>query len=198
MNINDVWDGDVLRERVFGEVNDEAQRGLAKFPKAIDYPDGTRAGGMNLVQREQAIASCDRAAADGRCTWAHVLAEEFWEAMCEEDVAKLRAELIQVCAVAANWVAHIDARPDLRLPNMTRTALAYAVWRTGAGARYSRLMQAETDEEVGACVLREKADWKAVTDVFALDTADRNAPENAAIVTEDFVRKCLAEWRAGR
>lgn len=113
--LSDPWHGSVARESILAEVEEEAARGLAKFPKALGYPDGTRAGGMNLVQRDQAKLGCDRAERAGACTWAYVLAEEFWEAMCEEDPEKLRAELIQVAAVAANWVAFIDARPRTSL-----------------------------------------------------------------------------------
>lgn len=86
----------------------EADRGARLFPKAVGYPDGTRNGGMNLVQREQAKNACDRAAREDLCTFAHVLAEEFWEAMCEEDRDRLRDELIQVAAVAVQWIEHID------------------------------------------------------------------------------------------
>lgn len=86
----------------------EADRGAALFPKAVDYPDGTRTGGMNLVQREQAKNACDRATREGVCTFAHVLAEEFWEAMCEEDRDRLRDELVQVAAVALQWIENID------------------------------------------------------------------------------------------
>lgn len=51
----------------------------------------------------------DGAAADAR-TWADVAGEEFWEVMAEADPAKLRAELIQLAAVAVCWVEAIDRR----------------------------------------------------------------------------------------
>ncbi|MEV5770115.1 hypothetical protein AB0L49_02425 [Streptomyces antimycoticus] len=58
----------------------------------------------------------------GRCTghpegphphtaWDGVLLEEAYEALAEEDPARLRAELIQVAAVAVAWVEAIDRRP---------------------------------------------------------------------------------------
>lgn len=97
--------------RAVDDIAAEADRGARLFPKAIDYPDGTRNGGANLVQREQAKNSCDRAAREDRCTFAHVLAEEFWEAMCEEDRDRLRAELVQVAAVALQWIENIDRAP---------------------------------------------------------------------------------------
>lgn len=45
------------------------------------------------------------------CTaWDGVLLEEVYEALAEEDPAKLRAELIQVAAVAQAWAEAIDRR----------------------------------------------------------------------------------------
>jgi hypothetical protein len=86
----------------------EAARGALKYPKDASAADGTRNGGMNLVQREQAQNSCDRAAHEGTQTFAKILEEEFWEAMCEEDKTKLRVELLQVAGVAIQWVDKLD------------------------------------------------------------------------------------------
>jgi hypothetical protein len=94
--------------RVFDEIAAEVVRAEKKHPNS-DFLDGTRNGGMNLHQRERAQNSCDRAVREGRCTWAQVLEEEFWEAMCEEDKVKLRAELVQVAAVATRWIQKLDA-----------------------------------------------------------------------------------------
>lgn len=41
-------------------------------------------------------------------TWASVLLEEVFEALCEYDPEALRTELVQVAAVAVKWVEHID------------------------------------------------------------------------------------------
>jgi hypothetical protein len=43
-------------------------------------------------------------------TWTSVLLEEVWEACAERDPAKLRAELVQVAAVATAWIEAIDRR----------------------------------------------------------------------------------------
>ena len=51
-----------------------------------------------------------RRVANGRITWLHILEEEFYEAMAETDPAKLREELVQVAAVAVNWIEAIDRR----------------------------------------------------------------------------------------
>lgn len=46
----------------------------------------------------------------GHISWDGILLEEVFEALAEEDPAKLRAELVQVAAVAAAWVEAIDRR----------------------------------------------------------------------------------------
>ena len=53
---------------------------------------------------------CQRAFAEGNGTWLHILLEEIAEAFAENDPARLRAEMIQVAAVAAAWVEAIDRR----------------------------------------------------------------------------------------
>jgi hypothetical protein len=45
-------------------------------------------------------------------TWLDVLLEEVLEAFAESDRGRLRAELIQVAAVAVQWVEAIDRRAD--------------------------------------------------------------------------------------
>ena len=51
----------------------------------------------------------DHAAADN-VTWTDILLEEVFEALAEDDETKLRTELVQVAAVAAQWVEAIDRR----------------------------------------------------------------------------------------
>jgi hypothetical protein len=46
----------------------------------------------------------------GQPYWSLILAEEFYEAMCEVDPEKLREELVQVAAVAVSWIEDIDRR----------------------------------------------------------------------------------------
>jgi hypothetical protein len=72
-----------------------------------NHPDGT--GALSCVlERDKARQGCENAFQRGAGTWMHVLIEEVFEAFAEEDPAKLRAELIQVAAVAAAWIAAID------------------------------------------------------------------------------------------
>lgn len=47
----------------------------------------------------------------GQLAWDGILLEEVFEALGETDPAALRAELVQVAAVAAAWVEAIDRRP---------------------------------------------------------------------------------------
>ena len=90
---------DVLAERVrqdrkWGEQN---------------HPDGT--GGLSAeAAAMQAKDLNDRAVTGGFLTWRHILEEEVAEAFAESDAAKLRAELVQVAAVATAWVEAIDRR----------------------------------------------------------------------------------------
>lgn len=73
-----------------------------------DLPDGTSTEFACLA--DAARADTESHKAEGVMTYLDVLAEEFWEAMAEEDPDKLRAELIQVAAVAVKWAEAIDRR----------------------------------------------------------------------------------------
>jgi hypothetical protein len=43
-------------------------------------------------------------------TWADILREEFFEALAEEDLVRLRTELLQVAGVAIQWAAAVGRR----------------------------------------------------------------------------------------
>lgn len=62
------------------------------------------------TRRDSARVYCDSAAVEGRCTWRHILTEEFYEALSETEPAALRTELVQVAAVAQAWIEAIDRR----------------------------------------------------------------------------------------
>jgi len=97
-------------DSILGEVAAEHDRACAKYPDCVSLPDGT--GLTGAAKHALAIArhACERAYREGTLTHAHILEEEFWEAMCETDPAKLRAELVQVAAMAAKWVADLDRK----------------------------------------------------------------------------------------
>lgn len=108
-----LWD--VLREM-------DAQD--AKWGDQSGHPDGTgghtlplyniSAGLLTSNARDlayRARLTTERAATGGDLSWRTILSEEVFEALAEDDPARLRAELVQVAAVATQWVAAIDRRP---------------------------------------------------------------------------------------
>jgi hypothetical protein len=70
-------------------------------------PDGTGEPDA-AVARDVAQFLCDRATEAGRLTWRDILREEVYEAFAESDRTRLREELIQVAAVAVQWVEALD------------------------------------------------------------------------------------------
>lgn len=95
---------------VLGEVAEERRSQDEKWGEQ-SHPNGT--GGARYER--QAIhfrEECDRRHAEGEGTWADILTEEFFEALAEADVEKLRVELIHVAAVATAWVECIDRNAD--------------------------------------------------------------------------------------
>lgn len=100
-----------LRTRdVLDEVAAERARQDVKWGEQ-SHPDGT--GVFPRADRraaDEARRECQMLAAGGFCTWRAILAEEVAEAFAETDPAKLRAELVQVAAVAVQWVQAIDRR----------------------------------------------------------------------------------------
>lgn len=110
--------------RVLEEVSYERQRQDAKWGEQ-NHPNGTGDDvalmhGVTLPKPHPRVAVTmgtlahvarqvtDRAADDGSVTYADILLEEVGEAFAEADPAALRAELIQVAAVAVAWVEKID------------------------------------------------------------------------------------------
>lgn len=100
-------------QRVLEDVAEERARQDAKWGEQ-HHRDGTGAAYQLRQVPELAVDSaqqrCDRAFAEGAGTWEHILFEEFCEAMAEDDLVRLRAELIQLAAVAVHWIEDIDER----------------------------------------------------------------------------------------
>lgn len=120
---------------VYADIRAERARQDAKWGEQ-NHPDGTKPGVIPLYAAAVAgpnppgstlnaftladaewlalafKAATDDAARVGDITWRHILLEEVFEALAEDDAAKLRAELVQVAAVAAQWVEAIDRRED--------------------------------------------------------------------------------------
>lgn len=87
---------------------DEIDRADVKFGAQTDLPDGT--SGIFASLRDNARALVDSQARTGGSNWYSILREECFEAAAETDPGRLRAELLQVAAVAVRWVAAIDTR----------------------------------------------------------------------------------------
>lgn len=76
-----------------------------------DYRAAVFARYYRIATAGVARRACDDAFAAKRGTYAHVLIEEVAEVIdCLDDEIAMRAELIQVAAVAAAWVETIDRR----------------------------------------------------------------------------------------
>jgi len=109
------------------EVMDERKRQHVRWGEQ-SHPDGTGSNVEPLAVMtattpaycylaaaelaQLAREDCQGAFAAGGGTYQHVLKEEFFEALAEADPVLLRAELIQVAAVAVAWVEAIDRRAD--------------------------------------------------------------------------------------
>ncbi|WP_214316832.1 NUDIX hydrolase [Nonomuraea sediminis] len=95
--------------RVLGDVAAERAAQDARWG-VQEFPDGT--GGDGAAAAADAAKRLVGAAYDaGHLTWRDVLHEEVLEAFAEADPERLRAELIQVAAVAVKWVQALDRRP---------------------------------------------------------------------------------------
>ncbi|MFJ2034138.1 hypothetical protein [Streptosporangium sp. NPDC087985] len=75
-----------------------------------EHPDGT--GPERTAAADQAKRDLEEANAQGGVTWRHILHEEVLEAFAEDDPEALRAELVQVAAVAVKWIQALDQRAD--------------------------------------------------------------------------------------
>lgn len=94
--------------RVLSDVIAERQRQHARWGRQ-SHPDGT--GGLAAVQqREAAQRYCDELSVAGLLTWRAILEEEVAEAIAEVDHDRLREELVQVAAVAVQWIEALDRR----------------------------------------------------------------------------------------
>lgn len=98
----------VITDRVLSQVLAERIAQDTKWGEQ-NHNDGT--GNKSQQDRaEFARRWCKSAFESGYGTWADVLTEEVAEAEAERDPATLRAELLQVAAVAVAWIEAIDRR----------------------------------------------------------------------------------------
>lgn len=97
---------------VLSDVIVERQRQDAKWGNQDHLRDRIVPGELEIyaVERDWCRNECDRHAKEGGASWTDILLEEVFEALAESDAAKLRAELVQVAAVAVSWIESIDRR----------------------------------------------------------------------------------------
>lgn len=95
-------------QRIAEEVLRERGRQDARWGEQ-NHPDGT--GGTAAVDYADVLREqCEAATRNGYLTFRHILAEEVAEAFAENDPISLRAELVQVAAIAQAWIAKLDRR----------------------------------------------------------------------------------------
>lgn len=90
-----------------------AEVGIERDLQERKFPEQRLPNGSCSSYRPQADAYrrlCDNNDAADCLSWADILREEFYEALAEEDDEELRAELVQVAAVAVRWIEAIDQR----------------------------------------------------------------------------------------
>lgn len=92
---------------VLGEVHQERYRQEEKWGQQ-NHPDGT--GRLGDVERAfDARLRCQQNSPDND-NWRDILDEEVKEAFAEYHPDQIRAELVQVAAVAVAWIEAIDRR----------------------------------------------------------------------------------------
>ena len=69
-----------------------------------------RADDLARWAKARCKAASQNEGGNGTITYEHILTEEWAEALAESDPAALRAELIQLAAVAVQWVETLDRR----------------------------------------------------------------------------------------
>lgn len=107
---------------VLSDVRAERARQFATHGTNENFLDGTGPdvkwfGDVTASQAEQTLRTNYEAyeAEHGVVTFRHLVAEEVAEAFQESNPARLRAELLQVAALAVSWIEKIDARiPEWR------------------------------------------------------------------------------------
>jgi hypothetical protein len=118
-----------ITDRVLDEIGYERTAQDAKWGEQ-NHPDGTgprvafagRLCYMEDAARDFRLACKARSGAipglehHGPVTWKDILLEEVFEGLAEDNAAELRAELVQVAAVAVQWIEAIDRRPGSTSP----------------------------------------------------------------------------------
>jgi hypothetical protein len=161
-----------------------------------NHPDGTGYDGSDR-HADFWRQRCQDAFADGEGTWGHVLLEEVFEAIAENDPAKLRTELVQVAAVAVAWIEALDRRPAAAVRKVVghatvlETTNAYEAPTTGQVAKTQPARRVLTpNEHDRAWHAIEGAAGEAVADPGTILNAVLHALRIEAPTAEDKQAKC--------
>lgn len=99
------------------EICEERVRQDAKFGTGRDFPDAPMDARSRMEARrtERMLRdACEQSFRNGSGTWIHILAEEVGEVgEATIDPVRLRAELVQVAAVAVAWIEALNRRPKI-------------------------------------------------------------------------------------
>lgn len=112
-------------EAILEEISEERLRQMQKWGEQ-NPPNGTGSGEEILIPLGnsltgfQSLGYCagwiknqtDENFKDGKGTWRDILLEEVFEAMAEDDLDKLKTELIQTAAVCVAWVEAIERQKN--------------------------------------------------------------------------------------
>lgn len=97
------------QDEKWGEQNHPDGTGPTVYPLLIDVGMDVEVLPADHLAEAFTFAT-DRNAKQRTVTWRDILLEEVFEALAEDDLEKLRTELIQVAAVASQWAEAIDRR----------------------------------------------------------------------------------------
>ena len=78
---------------------------------AINFEGASNSLLADLAKRRCKAASQNEGG-DGSITFEHILTEEWAEVLAEEDQDALRTELVQLAAVAVQWIEKLDEEAD--------------------------------------------------------------------------------------
>lgn len=120
----DIWGSRDRTDEVLSEVRAERARQDAKWGEQNHRDsygvEDLRASIRFTIGHESPARGAqilnEGAVANGCPTWSLILLEEVLEALVERDAKKLRAELVQVAAVAVQWAEAIDRRTKRGTP----------------------------------------------------------------------------------
>jgi len=99
--------GDVIRERAAQDMK-WGQSNHPSLPAGVKHPCAF----FGIPTADAARLFCETAFRTGTGSNAHILLEEVSEAIeAADDPVHLRAELVQVAAIALKWIEQIDRRP---------------------------------------------------------------------------------------